>query len=102
LSLAAAATGLLFLTLILATLVIRGVSGLSWQVFAETTPPPGSAGGLANAIAGSLIMTVIGLVVGTPIGVLAGTYMAEYGRYSKLTHVIRFLNDILLSAPSII
>ena len=102
LSIAAAAIGLMFLTLILATLVVRGVSGLSWRVFAEMTPPPGSDGGLLNAIVGSVIMTVIGLMVGTPIGVLAGTYMAEYGRYAKLTHVIRFLNDILLSAPSII
>jgi len=102
LSIVAAAIGLMFLTLILATLVVRGVSGLSWRVFAEMTPPPGSDGGLLNAIVGSIIMTVIGLMVGTPIGVLAGTYMAEYGRYAKLTHVIRFLNDILLSAPSII
>ena len=102
LSIAAAAVGLVFLALILATLLWKGVGGLSWQVFAETTPPPGSAGGLANAIAGSIVMTAIGLIVGTPIGVLAGTYMAEYGRYSKLTHVVRFLNDILLSAPSII
>jgi len=102
LSIAAAAIGLMFLTLILATLVVRGVSGLSWRVFAEMTPPPGSDGGLLNAIVGSVIMTVIGLMVGTPIGALAGTYMAEYGRYAKLTHVIRFLNDILLSAPSII
>jgi phosphate transport system permease protein len=102
LSIAAAAIGLMFLTLILATLVVRGASGLSWRVFAEMTPPPGSDGGLLNAIVGSVIMTVIGLIVGTPIGVLAGTYMAEYGRYAKLTHVIRFLDDILLSAPSII
>jgi phosphate transport system permease protein len=102
LSFAAAAIGLIFLGLILGTLVFRGASGLSPTVFAENTPPPGSAGGLANAIVGSVIMTFIGLVVGTPIGVLAGTYMAEYGRYSKLTHVVRFLNDILLSAPSII
>jgi len=102
LSIAAAAAGLVFLALILITLLVKGLSGLSWQVFAEMTPPPGSAGGLANAIAGSIIMTALGLIVGTPIGVLAGTYMAEYGRYAKLTHVIRFLNDILLSAPSII
>jgi phosphate transport system permease protein len=66
------------------------------------TPPPGSAGGLLNAIAGSLIMTVIGVVVGTPLGMLAGTYLAEYGRYAKLAFVVRFINDILLSAPSIV
>lgn len=102
LSVVAAGIGLIFLALILATLVVQGISGLSWRVVTENTPPPGSDGGLANAIAGSLIMTILGLVAGTPIGILAGTYMAEYGRYSKLTHVIRFLNDILLSAPSII
>ncbi len=66
------------------------------------TPPPGSAGGLANAIVGSLILTVFGVVIGTPIGILAGTYMAEYGRYSYLTSIVRFVNDILLSAPSIV
>ena len=66
------------------------------------TPPPGSAGGLLNAIVGSLIMTVIGVVVGTPLGMLAGTYLAEYGRYSRLAFVVRFINDILLSAPSIV
>jgi phosphate transport system permease protein len=66
------------------------------------TPPPGDAGGLLNAIYGSVVMTVIAVIVGTPIGVLAGTYMAEYGRFSKLTTVVRFINDILLSAPSII
>jgi phosphate transport system permease protein len=66
------------------------------------TPPPGEAGGLLNAIAGSMLMTVIAILVGTPIGILAGTYMAEYGRFSKLTIIVRFINDILLSAPSII
>ena len=66
------------------------------------TPPPGSDGGLLNAIAGSLVMTIIGVIIGTPVGILAGTYMAEYGRYSKVTSVIRFINDILLSAPSIV
>ena len=66
------------------------------------TPPPGSGGGLANAIVGSLILTVFGVVIGTPIGILAGTYMAEYGRYAQLTLVVRFVNDILLSAPSIV
>jgi phosphate transport system permease protein len=66
------------------------------------TPPPGSDGGLLNAIAGSLVMTAIGVIIGTPVGILAGTYMAEYGRYNKVTSVIRFINDILLSAPSIV
>ena len=66
------------------------------------TPPPGAAGGLLNAIVGSLIMTVLAVLIGTPIGILAGTYMAEYGRHAKLTVVVRFINDILLSAPSIV
>jgi phosphate transport system permease protein len=66
------------------------------------TPPPGSDGGLLNPIVGSLILTGLGVAIGTPIGILAGTYMAEYGRYSKITHVVRFINDILLSAPSIV
>jgi phosphate transport system permease protein len=102
LSIAAALFGLAFLVLILAALIYKGVSGLSTAVFTEMTPPPGSAGGLLNAIVGSLLMTVIGVAIGTPLGMLAGTYMAEYGRYSKLTLVVRFINDILLSAPSII
>ena len=80
----------------------KGFSGLSLAVFTQMTPPPGSAGGLLNAIVGSLIMTVIGVAVGTPFGMLAGTYLAEYGRYSKLALVVRFINDILLSAPSIV
>ena len=66
------------------------------------TPPPGSSGGLLNAIAGSLILTILGVLIGTPIGMLAGTYMAEYGKASKLAFVVRFINDILLSAPSIV
>src|SRR3546814_6104037 len=66
------------------------------------TPPPGAAGGLRNAIVGSLLMTVIGVLIGTPIGILGGTYLAEYGRSTKLAMVVRFINDVLLSAPSII
>jgi phosphate transport system permease protein len=99
---AAAALGLAILAIILATLVVKGLAGLNPKVFTEMTPPPGSDGGLLNAIAGSLVMTIIGVIVGTPVGILAGTYMAEYGRYSKVTSVIRFINDILLSAPSIV
>jgi phosphate transport system permease protein len=102
LSVAAAGFGLGWLVLILAALLWEGLSGLSPSVFTEMTPPPGASGGLLNAIVGSLIMTVLGVAVGTPLGILAGTYMAEYGRYSKLTLVVRFINDILLSAPSII
>jgi len=102
LSVGAAMFGLAWLVLILAALVGKGLAGLSLDVFTEMTPPPGSDGGLLNAIAGSLIMTVLGVIFGTPIGILAGTYMAEYGRYDRITAYVRFINDILLSAPSII
>jgi len=102
LSIAATAFGASWLVLILGTLLWNGVSGLSPEVFTAMTPPPGGSGGLANAIVGSLILTVLGVAIGTPIGILAGTYMAEYGRYSRLTTVVRFVNDILLSAPSIV
>ena len=98
----AAALGLGALLLILASLLWNGIGGLSGAVFTEMTPPPGSDGGLLNAIFGSVVMTVIGVLIGAPLGILAGTYMAEYGRYSKLTVVVRFINDILLSAPSIV
>jgi len=94
--------GLAWLALILGVLVWNGLSGLSLAVFTEMTPPPGSAGGLLNAIVGSLIMTMLGVAIGTPIGMLAGTYMAEYGRHDRLTSLVRFINDILLSAPSIV
>ncbi|RUO99775.1 phosphate ABC transporter permease PstA [Hyphomicrobium sp.] len=99
---AASGLGLTILAVILATLVFKGFAGLNLKVFTEMTPPPGSDGGLLNAIAGSLLMTFFGVLIGTPIGILAGTYLAEYGRYSKVSSVIRFINDILLSAPSIV
>jgi len=102
LALAATAIGLGWLVLILGALLWQGFSGLSVAVFTEMTPPPGSAGGLLNPIIGSLILTVLAVAIGTPIGILAGTYMAEYGRYDVLTTVVRFINDILLSAPSIV
>jgi phosphate transport system permease protein len=102
LCLVAAGIGLAWLALILGALLYKGLAGLSVSVFTEMTPPPGDAGGLLNAIYGSVVMTVIAVIVGTPIGVLAGTYMAEYGRFSRLTTIVRFINDILLSAPSII
>ena len=102
LSLGATAIGLGWLVLILGVLLWEGFSGLSLAVFTEMTPPPGSDGGLLNPIVGSLILTVLAVIIGTPIGMLAGTYMAEYGRYDKLTSVVRFINDILLSAPSIV
>lgn len=102
LAFAATAFGLSWLVVILAVLLWEGVGGLSLAVFTEMTPPPGSAGGLLNPIMGSLIMTTIAVLIGTPLGILAGTYMAEYGRYARLTTVVRFINDILLSAPSIV
>ncbi len=102
LSLAATAFGLGWLVLILGVLLYEGFSGLSLRVFTEMTPPPGSTGGLLNAIMGSLVLTGLAVLIGTPIGILAGTYMAEYGRHDRLTSVVRFINDILLSAPSIV
>jgi phosphate transport system permease protein len=98
----ATAFGVGWLALILGVLVWEGLSGLSLSVFTEMTPPPGAAGGLLNPIVGSVILTVLAVLIGTPIGILAGTYMAEYGRYSPLTSTVRFINDILLSAPSIV
>jgi phosphate transport system permease protein len=102
LSLAATVIGLGWLVLILGALLWQGFNGLSVAVFTEMTPPPGAAGGLLNPIVGSLILTVLAVLIGTPIGILAGTYMAEYGRYDRLTFIVRFINDILLSAPSIV
>src|SRR5215470_10088785 len=103
LAVAATAFGLGWLVLILGALVWEGFRGLTFQVFTEMTPPPGgTGGGLLNPIVGSLILTGLGVLIGTPLGILAGTYMAEYGRYSKITSVVRFINDILLSAPSIV
>jgi phosphate transport system permease protein len=101
-SIAATVIGLAWLALILGALFWEGFGGLSLKVFTEMTPPPGADGGLLNAIVGSLIVTVLAVVIGTPIGILAGTYMAEYGRNDRLTSVVRFINDILLSAPSIV
>ena len=103
LSALATAIGLIFLGAILWTLVKDGIAGMSVAVFTQSTPPPGGVGGgLLNAIYGSAMMTVLGIAIGAPIGVLAGTYLAEYGRKSALSSVIRFINDVLLSAPSII
>jgi phosphate transport system permease protein len=98
----ATAVGLFFLGAILWTLIRSGLGGLSFKVFTAMTPPPGSSGGLLNAIYGSVVMTVIGILIGGPVGMLAGTYLAEYRRASRLSTVIRFVNDVLLSAPSII
>jgi len=102
LSIAATLFGLTWLVVILGVLLWKGFSGLSLDVFTQMTPPPGAAGGLLNPIVGSLVLTFIAVSIGTPLGILAGTYMAEYGRYDRLTTVVRFINDILLSAPSIV
>src|SRR3981081_2036547 len=103
LCLSAALFGVTWLALILFTLFYNGPAGLNWQVLTPKTPPPGSTdGGLLNAIVGSIIMTAIGGGIGAPLGLFAGTYLAEYGRHDRLTSVVRFINDILLSAPSIV
>jgi phosphate transport system permease protein len=102
LSLASMVFGLAWLALILGALIWQGIGGLSLSLFTEMTPPPGAQGGLANAIVGSLLMTTLAVAIGTPVGILAGTYLAEYGRHGRLAPVVRFVNDILLSAPSIV
>jgi phosphate transport system permease protein len=102
LSLGATLIGLACLGAILWTLIARGVSGMSLQIFTQATPAPGSTGGLLNAIYGSIVMTVLGIFIGAPLGILAGTYLAEYGSEARLSNLVRFVNDVLLSAPSII
>jgi phosphate transport system permease protein len=102
LSALATAFGLGWLVLILGDLLYEGFSGLDAAIFTQPTPPPGATGGLQNAIIGSVLMSAFAVVIGTPIGIMAGTYLGEYGRYARLGFVLRFLNDILLSAPSII
>ena len=102
LSAIAAILALGILAIILGTLVWRGATSLTWAVLTQMTPPPGSAGGLLNPIVGSLIMSFIGVTLGAPIGILAGTFLAEYGQHSKLSPIVRFINDIFLSAPSIV
>jgi phosphate transport system permease protein len=102
LCLVATALGLLFLVSILYTLLVRGVGGLSLSVFTKSTLPPGSNGGLLNAIVGSLIQTLLGTAIGTPIGLMVGTYLSEYAAGSKLGDAVRFVSDVLLSAPSIL
>ncbi len=102
LSVLAAMFGLIWLGLILYSLFYNGFAGISGKLFTEMMPPPGSDGGLANAIVGSMMMSALAVVAGTPIGLLAGTYLAEYGRHSSFAFYVRFVNDILLSAPSIV
>jgi phosphate transport system permease protein len=94
--------GLFWLCWILITLLNKGLLALTPVVFAQMTPPPGSSGGLLNAIAGSLVMTLVGTLIGTPIGILAGTYLAEFGQRGWMAPITRFINDVLLSAPSIV
>ncbi len=102
LSTLAALIGIGWLALILSTLLINGVAAISPALFLEMTPPPGEMGGLANAIFGSVLMVVLAVVIGTPVGIMTGTYLAEYGRHTRLAYILRSLNDILLSAPSIV
>jgi phosphate transport system permease protein len=102
LAIAATALGVLWLALILFTLLSHGVAAISLDLFTQMTPPPGSKGGLLNAIFGSVAMTAAATLIGTPVGILAGTFLAEYGRASRFAEIVRFINDILLSAPSII
>ena len=102
LSVLATVIGLFFLAVILITLVVKGLGAISPEMFTQNTPPPGSAGGLLNAIFGSIAMTAIAIIVATPIGILAGTYLSEYSRGSWIAELAKFINDILLSAPSII
>jgi len=101
-SVLAMAFGLFWLGWILWTLLVQGLPGISASLFTQTTPPPGSQGGLSNAIWGSLLMSSTATLIGTPIGILAGTYLAEFGQRGWLAPVTRFINDILLSAPSIV
>ncbi|RMM94825.1 phosphate ABC transporter permease PstA [Pseudomonas savastanoi] len=102
LSCGATAFGLLWLVWILLTTIIKGIDALNLQLFTGMTPPPGTEGGLANAFYGSVLMSGIGLLMGTPIGLMAGIWLAEFARYTKLGNAVRFINDILLSAPSIV
>jgi phosphate transport system permease protein len=102
LSLAAMAFGLVWLIWILAETIRLGVGGLSWSILTQMTPAPGDEGGLANAIMGSLLMVGLATAIGTPVGVMSGIYLAEYGQRGALGSITRFINDILLSAPSIV
>jgi phosphate transport system permease protein len=102
LSLCAMGFGLFWLGWILFTLLKFGFHGISWSLFTQMTPPPGSSGGLLNAIVGSFVMSAAAILIGTPIGIFAATYLSEYGGEGWIAPVTRFINDILLSAPSIV
>jgi phosphate transport system permease protein len=99
---ATAAFGLFFLGWILWTLVAKGLAGIDWALFTQDTPPPMEEGGLRNAFFGSAIMCLMAIAIGTPLGIAAGTWLAEYGHARRIGTVVRFVNDILLSAPSIV
>ena len=99
---AAALFGLFWLTWILWTTLSRGIGAINWALFTQMTPPPETEGGLLNAFVGSALMCLMAIALGAPIGIAAGTYLAEYANFRKIGHVIRFVNDILLSAPSIV
>ena len=101
-SMLATAFGLFWLGWLLWTLIGHGISSINLDLFTQDTPPPGAEGGMANAMIGSMLLTLVGVAVGTPVGLMAGTWLAEYGRANRLASVIRFVNDILLSAPSIV
>ena len=101
-SVATTAFGLFWLVWILSATISQGIAALDWSLFVQNTPAPGNRGGLANAIVGSLILVGLATLIGTPVGVMVGTYLAEFGRKRPLASAIRFINDILLSAPSII
>lgn len=101
-AIAATFFGLFWLVWILGTTISKGLPALKWELFTQMTPPPGTDGGLLNAFAGSIIMSGLAVLIGTPIGIAAGTYLSEYARHTKLGNTIRFVNDILLSAPSIV
>jgi len=102
LSCVAAIVGLVFLAWILWTLVSKGITGINWELFTRDTPPPMAEGGLRNALFGSAMMCGLAILIGAPLGVAAGTWLAEYGATSRVATVVRFVNDILLSAPSIV
>jgi len=102
LSFAALLFGLFWLFWIIATLLYKGAASFSLALFTQVTPPPGESGGLINSIVGSVMMSGVGTLIGTPVGILAGTYLAEYGRRGWLAPATRFINDVLLSAPSIV
>ncbi|MBB6599203.1 phosphate ABC transporter permease PstA [Luteimonas sp. MC1825] len=102
LSCVAAVLGLVFLAWILWTLVSKGIAGVNWQLFTQDTPPPMAEGGLRNALFGSAVMCGLAILIGAPLGVAAGTWLAEYGSRSRIAGTVRFINDILMSAPSIV